>query len=46
MSAQDGWDDNLVVLPDTTSDERAAGWGEEDESNDHRLTEERPPHWD
>ena len=38
--------DHLVVLPDTTSDEHPAGWGEEDQSNDGRLTEERPPHWD
>ena len=45
MSAPDGWEHD-VVLPDTTSDERAAGWHEEDESNDLRLTEERPPHWD
>lgn len=46
MTAQDGWEDDLVVLPDTTSDERSTGWGEENESNDHWLAEERPPHWD
>jgi hypothetical protein len=37
-----GWDDDFDILPDTTSDERS----HEDESNDERLKEERPPHWE
>jgi hypothetical protein len=40
------YDEDFVVLPDTTADETAAGWGERDESNDERLADERPPHWD
>lgn len=39
------WDDELLVLPDTTSDESPRSWGDGDESNDDRLLEERPPHW-
>lgn len=35
-------DDEPEILPDVTSDERA----DEDESNDQRLIEDRPPHWD
>lgn len=46
MSTASGWEDDLVVLPDVTDDETAAGWGEEDGSNDARLVEERPPHWE
>ncbi|HSK55104.1 MAG TPA: hypothetical protein VK908_07605 [Jiangellales bacterium] len=46
MSSPGQWEDDLVVLPDTTSDETATGWGEDDESNDRRLADERPPHWD
>jgi hypothetical protein len=40
------------TLPDTTSDEREVGWGEDvdaDErgrSDDERLREDRPPHHD
>ncbi|HZY27286.1 MAG: hypothetical protein ACRDVO_10190 [Jiangellaceae bacterium] len=41
-----GWEDDFDVLPDTTSDERADGWGESDESADDRFEQERPPHWD
>ena len=40
------WDDDFDVLPDTTSAEPGEGWGEADDSNDDRLVEERPPHWD
>ena len=41
------WDDDFDVLPDTTTDESPAGWGEErDDSNDDRLIENRPPHWE
>jgi hypothetical protein len=35
-----------VVLPDQTRDDTDAGWGERSESNDDRLWEDRPPHWD
>ncbi|HMG30718.1 MAG TPA: hypothetical protein VK585_11435 [Jiangellaceae bacterium] len=41
-----GWEDDFDVLPDPTSDESADGWGEPDESDDDRLEQERPPHWD
>jgi hypothetical protein len=39
------------LLPDTTSDEREVGWGDDlasDDSrdDDDRLTSERPPHHD
>jgi hypothetical protein len=36
------------VLPDTTSDEREIGWGDDlDEiDDDDRLTDDRPPHYD
>lgn len=41
-----GWDDDFVVLPDTTSDEGAVGWGDEHQADDDsRLLGERPPHW-
>lgn len=40
------WDDDFVVLPDTTTDETGPGWGDDDAPNDDRLIEERPPHWD
>ncbi|HEY9409655.1 MAG TPA: hypothetical protein VIP77_08765 [Jiangellaceae bacterium] len=46
MSTPSSWDDDLEVLPDTTTDEAASGWGEDDESNDQRLSAERPPHWE
>lgn len=40
-------DDGNPVLPDTTVDETAPGWGDEvEESSDQRLLDERPPHWD
>jgi hypothetical protein len=39
--------DGRPVLPDTTVDEKAPGWGDEvDDSNDQRLLDERPPHWE
>ncbi len=41
-----GWDDEFVVLPDTTTDETGPGWGDEPESDDARLREDRPPHWE
>lgn len=38
--------DELVILPDQTSDDTDAGWGERSAGNDDRLLAERPPHWD
>lgn len=39
--------DDLDVLPDTTSDEGALGWGDEvSDDSTSRLIAERPPHWD
>ncbi|HEY1486357.1 MAG TPA: hypothetical protein VGF84_09640 [Micromonosporaceae bacterium] len=40
------------LLPDTTSDEREVGWGDDlggddtDRDDDERFREERPPHHD
>jgi hypothetical protein len=38
------------LLPDTTSDEREIGWGDDldagDDDRDARYAEERPPHYD
>jgi hypothetical protein len=46
VSTPSAWDDDFDVLPDTTEDESARGWGDDAaESNDQRLLEERPPHW-
>ncbi|MFB9182280.1 hypothetical protein ACFFX1_29430 [Dactylosporangium sucinum] len=45
MSFED-FADELVVLPDTTTDDTDAGWGERSSSNDDRLLSDRPPHWD
>ncbi|TDQ48752.1 hypothetical protein [Actinorugispora endophytica] len=44
------FDDDLDILPDTTADERGAGWGEPvgDGDGDSRIDElarEVPPHW-
>ena len=41
-----GWDDEFVVLPDITTDERDVGWGDESDGNDQRLQDDRPPHWE
>lgn len=40
------WEDDFDVLPDAPSDEGPEGWGDTDETNDERLADERPPHWD
>jgi hypothetical protein len=52
MSAPDDertveFDDDLDILPDTTSDERGPGWGDAPDADDNtaRLLEDRPPHW-
>ena len=41
-------DDDLPVLVEQTRDDTPASWGEREResSNDERLLEERPPHWD
>jgi len=38
--------DELVILPDETTDDTDAGWGEQRSGNDDRLLADRPPHWD
>ena len=38
--------DDFAILPDQTSDDTDAGWGERADRNDERLLAERPPHWD
>jgi hypothetical protein len=38
--------DELVVLPDHTTDDTDSGWGERASTNDDRLLSDRPPHWD
>jgi hypothetical protein len=38
--------DDDVLLPEQTRDDTDHGWGERPGSNDDRLLEERPPHWD
>lgn len=39
-------EDDVVVLPDQIRDEVDGGWGERSGSNDSRLREDRPPHWE
>ena len=38
--------EELVILPDSTSDDTDEGWGERPSTNDGRLLDDRPPHWD
>ena len=38
--------DEAPLLPEQTRDDTERGWGERDVSNDERLLEDRPPHWD
>ena len=38
--------DELVVLPDTTTDDTDGGGGVLRACNDDRLLADRPPHWD
>ncbi|HEX6686146.1 MAG TPA: hypothetical protein VF062_25460 [Candidatus Limnocylindrales bacterium] len=40
------FDEDILVLPDQTTDDTDLGWAELSASNDERLLEERPPHWD
>ena len=39
-------EDDAPALPAQTRDDTDAGWGERSSSNDDRLLDERPPHWD
>jgi hypothetical protein len=39
-------DDDQEILPDQTGDDTDRGWGERADSNDERLVEDRPPHWE
>ena len=39
-------EDDLPVLPDQTRDDTDRGWTDWSYSNDDRLLEDRPPHWD
>lgn len=41
-------DDDIPVLADRTSDDTDRGWGEwrTGPSDEDRLREDRPPHWD
>ncbi len=40
------FDEEVLVLPDQSTDDTDRGWGVPATSNDERLLEERPPHWD
>ncbi|WP_162908200.1 hypothetical protein [Allorhizocola rhizosphaerae] len=40
------FDEEVLVLPDQSTDDTDHGWGARSTSNDERLLEERPPHWD
>lgn len=37
--------EDAPILPDQTVDDTDEGWGEQTESNDDRLLDDRPPHW-
>ncbi len=39
-------DDDAPLLPEQTRDDTDAGWGERVTSNDDRLLNDRPPHYD
>lgn len=39
-------EEDTPLLPEQTTDDTDRGWGERDRSNDERLLDERPPHWD
>jgi hypothetical protein len=39
-------DEERAVLPDQTRDDTDQGWGERSGSNDERLLDDRPPHWE
>ena len=37
--------EEALLLAEQTHDDTEHGWGQRDESNDDRLLEDRPPHW-
>lgn len=39
-------EEDQSILPDQTSDDTDRGWGQPRSTNDGRLLEDRPPHWD
>jgi hypothetical protein len=39
-------EDDTPVLPEQTREDTDRGWGERSWTNDDRLLDERPPHWD
>jgi hypothetical protein len=39
-------DDDAPVLPEQTGDDTDRGWGEPVATNDDRLLDDRPPHWE
>ncbi|GHJ50392.1 hypothetical protein Cs7R123_77340 [Catellatospora sp. TT07R-123] len=39
-------DDEVAVLPEQTRDDTDRHWGERSWTNDDRLLDDRPPHWD
>jgi hypothetical protein len=38
--------DHAPLLPEQSRDDTDLGWGERSSSNDDRLLQDRPPHWD
>jgi len=38
--------DDAPIVPEQTADDTDRGWGERAGSNDDRLLEDRPPHWE
>jgi hypothetical protein len=38
--------DDDLILPEPSTDDTDAGWGERSAENDDRLLDERPPHWE
>ncbi|MGH3648537.1 MAG: hypothetical protein ACRDTM_15350 [Micromonosporaceae bacterium] len=40
------FDDEPPIIPDQTTDDTPQAWGESRQLNDHRLLEDRPPHWE
>lgn len=38
--------EEIPILPDQTRDDTERGWGTLADSNDDRLLDDRPPHWD
>jgi hypothetical protein len=38
--------EDAPLLPDQTGDDTGPEWGDRSWSNDERLLDDRPPHWD